>query len=181
MKKARNIAILTWLVVFGAVWTWAANTAKPGQPGEVQNLYGSLRSAFFTGFLTLAGFILALITNILLRLQKDLFDDPIYKQRVKNASSLAGKPYSRNEPVIKLGTFLIWTVLICLLASMVQITLGLVSADWAVSGCFATVWAAMVFILISWWAIRENLLRWFELLREKEKQDATAQPELQSP
>ena len=170
MRKARNIAIFLWLVIFAGLWLWAHETTMPNQSSVLQILYsGKLQSAFFTGFLTLAGFILSLKTNILLRLQKDLFEDPIYLQRVENASHLEGKQLSRSAPLINLGEFLIWTVLICLGAALVQITLGLIQTDWAVAGCFATVGSALVFVFFSWRAIRQNLRLWFELLREKDK------------
>src|SRR5213083_38873 len=109
------------------------------------------------------------MTNILLRLKQDLFDDPLYVQRVDTASALDGKRHSPTQPLINLGNFLIWTVLISLCTSITQVTLGLIAKDWAVAGCFATVGAAMVFVFYSWRAIRENMRIWFELLREKEK------------
>ena len=169
MKRASVIAILVWLTVFAGLWFWANKTTPAGEISTLQKLYGSkLQAAFFTGFLTVAGFILSLKTTILLRLQKDLFDDPIYKERIKNAVALDGKPRLRNAPLILLGKFLIWTVLICLGASLTQITIGLIPADWAVAMCFATVGAAVVFVFFSWHSIRVNLCLWFEIIAQKE-------------
>jgi hypothetical protein len=172
MKRASIIAILVWSGIFAGLWFWSSKSPRNDGISALQKVYGDkLQTAFFAGFLTMAGFILSLKTTILLRLQKDLFEDAIYKERVKNAIALDGKPRLRNAPLILLGKFLIWTVLICLGASLTQITIGLISADWAVAICFATVGSAVVFIFYSWKSIRANLCLWFEILEQKENEE----------
>lgn len=162
MKLPLVIAILVAGAVVPIVGEWGGDTAV--------KLYGEkLQMPMFTGFLTLAGFILSLKTNILLRLQNDLFDKPLYKERIERASALEGQPISRFEPLINLGNYLVWTVFACLAASLAQVTFGFIKNRWSVGVALAAGFVAFVFTLFAWFAIRANLQVWFDLLKEGEQ------------
>lgn len=128
-----------------------------------------LQVPMFAGYLTLAGFILSLKTNILLKLYADLFNTDEYLERVRRAEAVRGKPVPRFGPLIDLGNFLIWTVLSSLGCSILQMSVGFIYRPWSTAICLGSATAAMAFTLSAWFAIRANLQSWFEILGERDE------------
>lgn len=132
--------------------------------------YGSsLRGSLFTGFLTLGGFLLSLKTFIVVNMKKEVFDTDDYKYEWEQQKKLdnANKMGLRFEPLRYLSTVLFISIASCVIASVLQLTLGLAETFWAAIICL---WAALVsvlFLLRSLWLIRVNLNRMFDFLDAK--------------
>lgn len=132
----------------------------------VKAYQGRLQAPLFSGFLTLAGFIMSVKTNLLLRLYKDLFDSEEYKERVEKASFLNKEPVRRFRPLINLGSFLVNAVLGCFVVALMQVTVGFVQHPWASSIAIGTATGGIVLVLAAWAAIKANLKSWFSILNE---------------
>ena len=130
--------------------------------------YKEIRSALFTGFLTIGGFLLSLKTFILIKLKEDLYDSPSYKERFENQKQL--KPsLSYFEPLSNLSNFLIYCVLLSLITSLSQYTLGFIQSIYTIAFCIALSSTSFFLVIVVWWEIRANLTIWFELLDEENR------------
>lgn len=130
-----------------------------------------LQSPFFTAFLTLGSFLLALQTTILMRLKTDLYDKDAYKARVKRMNELnpEGNKISVYGPLKRLGSFLIQSVLLALGASVAQMTIGFIPHPAASAFCIGLAASAISMVFLAWREMRHNLEDWFDFL-EKEEQ-----------
>lgn len=70
-----------------------------------------LQFSFFTGFLTVGGFLLSLKTFILVKLKEGLFDNKEYQERMEKRRAL-NPDLSYYGPLSRLGSFLIYCVFI---------------------------------------------------------------------
>ena len=137
-------------------------------PDKLVDIYqGKLQVAFFSGFLTLSGFILSLKTNILLKLHAELFSKDWYHDRVERMSHLKGAKISTYGPLVDVGNFLIWTVLSCLLTALAQVSVGFISHRAVAALCIGLAVVSIYFALMAWYKIRQNLQVWFQHLGEE--------------
>lgn len=131
-----------------------------------------LRTPFFTGFLTIGTFLLTLQAQILLRI-KEIYDDKEYQvgwenyqeQRKAQGKKLTGY----YEPLKNLGVALLANVVLALTSSVVQATFGLVNAAWAVGIWLGFAGTTLGLLLVLWWQIAVNLVRWFSYIERKRK------------
>lgn len=142
-----------------------------GGDGVMRVYQGKLQIPFFSGFLTLGGFVLALKTNILLRLQKELFDSDAYTRRIRKAGRCNGELPARNRPLVNLGKYLILTVVACLLTAMLQVTAGFAKIPWVIAAACGACATSACFTAVSWFYIRRNLRIWFDLLEEQDQRE----------
>jgi len=130
-----------------------------------------MRTPLFTGFLTLGGFLLSLKTFILVKLKEDLYDLPSYKKRVLERKKL-NPNLTLYGPLTRLGTFLIYCVLLSLITAVLQFSFGFLESDFAASICLALSVTTISVIFIAWWQIRVSINEWFLILKESETEDA---------
>jgi len=128
--------------------------------------YKEIRSALFSGFLTVAGFLLSLKTFIIVKLKEDLYDLPIYKDRFNTQKEL-NPSISYFGPLSNLSNFLIYCVLLSLITSFAQFTIGFFQSIYSIAFCIALASTSFFLIIVVWWEIRANIKIWFELLEEK--------------
>jgi len=133
-----------------------------------------LQSPLFTAFLTLGGFLLALQTQILMRLKSDLYDTDFYKDRVRKLNHLAdpNKKLTVYGPLKRLGSFLIISVLLTLGAAVTQMTIGFIPHKLAAAFCIGSAAAAITIVFLAWYEMRKNLDHWFEMLEEQAEKQA---------
>jgi uncharacterized membrane protein (DUF485 family) len=128
-----------------------------------------MQTPLFTGFLTLGGFLLSLKTFILIKLKEGLYDHKQYQELVKQKQSLNPK-YTHYGPLSRLSHFLVHSVLLALLTSFFQFSVGFVKSNIVAAIGMSLAVTTITVVLLAWWNIRENLNCWFEML-EKEKRE----------
>ena len=128
----------------------------------------SLRGDLFSGLLTLAGFMLALKTFVILFLKDKLYDAENYIIiHVKKMDHESDGEINLYKGLKDLGNLLSLTIVTCLVAAVMQLAIGLSSCKWAIALClsFATGGIGMVFY--SWLMIHLNLHDFFESISQE--------------
>lgn len=130
----------------------------------------SLRAPLFTGFLTLAGFLLAATTFIVLQMKKELYEKGYYAGRVSRGKAFGGTG-AVYAPLRRLGHVLMACVSLALLSSVSQLTIGLIESS--ITACICIALATLAVLGLSWsiYLVWGNLNT---LFREWEKQAATS-------
>jgi hypothetical protein len=140
------------------VWTW------------VKFYRSDLRVPLFTGFLTMGTFLLTLQATILLRI-KEIYDDSDYAatwQVLQDQRKAKGLPKTGYyDPLRNLGVALLANIFCALASSVLQVTLGFINAPWAVGICLGFAATTFGLILLLWWHIAANLIRWFADIEAK--------------
>ncbi|MBA6061509.1 hypothetical protein [Pseudomonas juntendi] len=116
-----------------------------------------LRASLFAGFLTVGSFLMSLKTFIIVNMKKEVFDTQGYKEKFAKANS--GKLY---DPLKQLSDMLFATIVTCIIASISQLTIGLIPT--VLTSIIPISIAIMALILLSWslYLIRKNLESMFE-------------------
>jgi|GEM_PF-3339015 len=131
-----------------------------------------LRTPLFTGCLTMGTFLLTLQATILMRI-KEIYDTDDYKaqwevyQDQRRQKKLAATGYY--DPLRNLGLALLANVLLALVTAILQVTLGFVNAPWAVAVCLGFAATTLGLLLLLWWQIAANLIRWFSEIEKSRK------------
>lgn len=133
---------------------------------DVANFYSEkMRGSLFAGFLTLGSFLLALKTGIVIKIKEGVYDKPEYQKKVIHLPELKGKS-SVYGPLRRLSRLLSVAVLSALIASALQLTLGLFN-DWRASAvCLAFATFAITVLIASFILIQVNLATWFDLMED---------------
>ncbi len=127
----------------------------------------NMRVALFTGFFTIGGFLLSLKTFILIKLKEEFFASDTYQERYEDACALNPKmSVSLYGPLKRLGNFLFHCVLLSLLTSVAQFSIGFINSKITAAICISMSAATVSLVFIAWWDIRANLNEWFDLLEE---------------
>jgi len=129
-----------------------------------------MQTPLFTGFLTLGGFLLSLKTFILIKLKEGLYDQKQYQELVKEKQRLNPK-YTHYGPLSRLSHFLVHSVLLALLTSFFQFSVGFINCNIVAAVGMSLAVTTITVVLLAWWNIRQNLNCWFEML-EKDKREA---------
>ncbi|MEN6404840.1 MAG: hypothetical protein ABFC77_00055 [Thermoguttaceae bacterium] len=133
----------------------------------------NLRGSLFSGFLTLAAFLLSANTFIVIHLQKELYGTSLYHKKIKELRQ-AKPSLPFYGPLRRLSRLLFWTILFSLMTAIAQLTIGLYEDVWAPCVCIALAFIAVVFLSISFFAMSSALSDWFKQLEndaENEHQD----------
>lgn len=128
-----------------------------------------MQTPLFTGFLTLGGFLLSLKTFILIKLKEGLYDHKQYLELVKEKQRL-NPQYTHYGPLSRLSHFLVHSVLLALLTSFYQFSVGFVNCSVVAAIGMSLAVTTITVVLLAWWNIRQNLSCWFDML-EKDKQE----------
>ncbi|WP_180082964.1 hypothetical protein [Acinetobacter sp. YH12102] len=125
-----------------------------------QNLRGNL----FTGFLALGGFIFSLKAFILVTMKQNVYDNDFYEKKWLdlNKGNECRKAYFL--PLRQLNEALYLTVLLAIISSIINITIGLLPNIYVVYVCiFTSLWAS-IYLVQSLYLVKRNLDTWFEYL-----------------
>lgn len=136
----------------------------------------NMRSSLFAGFLTMGSFLLSLKTGIVIKIKENVYDKEVYQEKVDEAQA-EGVITSVYGPLRHLSKVLSAAVFAALLASVLQLTVGLISSWWAAATCLSAASVALALLLTAFILIQANLSKWFEFLDEeavkaKEKRNA---------
>ena len=123
----------------------------------------SMRSAMFTGFLTLSGFLFSVNTFIVVNMKKELYEKALYLDRVADQQK-ENPRITVYGSLRKLSREMLWAVVAALVASSCQFTIGLVPAWPAVAVCLLAAVVAFILLARVLHHIRQNLTALFEFL-----------------
>ena len=125
----------------------------------------NLRGNLFGGFLTVAAFLLSAKTFILIHLQKELYGTAKYLAQIRDLRKVESDlPFY--GPLRRLGRLLFFTIAASLVASIAQLTVGLIDAVWAALLCVGLSVVALVLLSFSFGAISISLRDWFNRLEK---------------
>lgn len=126
----------------------------------------NMRASFFAGFLTLGSFLLSLKTGIVIKIKENVYDKEAYQKKVSDAKT-AGSSQTVYGPLRRLSKVLSAAVFAALLASVMQLTVGLLSTWWAAALCLSVAAFAIAMLLAAFLLIQVNLFSWFANLDDE--------------
>jgi ABC-type multidrug transport system fused ATPase/permease subunit len=133
-------------------------------PDKVVKFYQvNIRGSLFAGFLTLGGFLLSLKTFIIVKLKENVYDHDEYEKRFERQSKLNSKLVFY-APLKNLSNFLFWTVVSCIGAAILQLTLGLFNSFYTTLIAVMAALFALSVLMYSLYLIKLCLNDWFEFL-----------------
>lgn len=115
------------------VWSWADNAWATAYVW--QGVYADkMRSSLFTGFLTLASFLMAVASFLIVNLKTHVFDKESYLQEWMKANP-SGESRDIYLPLEKLAKRFAVNILLALAASVSQFTIGMIVHPLAAAAC----------------------------------------------
>lgn len=128
--------------------------------------YGhNMRSALFTAFLTLSGFLLSAKTFVIANMKKDLYDSKEYRSKLASLREL-NSTLSNYGPLKRLSYLLSASIGWSLLTSFSQFSIGLTPHWIAAVVCLWLAATAFILLFISLWVVSCNLSDWFTCIEE---------------
>lgn len=152
---AALISILTWVALYHI-----------GDLAWFDVIYEQkLQTSFFTAFLTVGSFLLAMKAFMLTRLRDDVYDNERYKRTfiMLNCRRNGQKYY---QGLIELGNLLALSVVASFITSISQITLGLCAIEKIRLIAPAMAAGTLSLLLIDCYFVYRNLQRWLEYIEE---------------
>lgn len=140
---------------------------KPGTTARIYEFYSTnLRGSLFTGFLALGGFLMSAKTFIIVNMKKEVYESKSYEENWLDGLKLNGADsYTPLYfPLRRLSNIIFYTISSCFIASVSQLTIGLLSFVPAVMVCLFTVVVAVCFLMLSLYLIKKNLATMFDYL-----------------
>ena len=128
------------------------------------------RGPFFTGFLTMGSFLFSVKSFSLLRLLSDVYNSEHYQQTYAKAmkdSSSTIHVESYMYPIKNLGDLLFWSITISLMASILQISVGLIPSGYSAIFCFCFSFFSILMVFKALFALRIALTDWMEVSSRK--------------
>lgn len=133
----------------------------------------NMRSYLFSGFFTLSGFLLSAHTFIVIHMKKEIYDTDKYRQRVIERRGVT-RGHTHYGALTRLSLLLIGSVAMALVTSILQFTVGLYPANWAVlicTGMAAITAAALLGSLVAIWG---NIKAWLKDIEDDSPVNAPA-------
>jgi hypothetical protein len=134
--------------------------------GAFSGAYTKLQGSLFTGFLTVASFLLSLKAFILLRMRQDVLDTKTYQEHVK---AVAGSIADLYRPLKNLSDLLIWTVGASLLCSLSQLTISFIKPPYGSYACAGFAVGAFALVVACWHHLAANIRAWVEAVEREHK------------
>lgn len=135
----------------------------------ISSLFGffaaNLRGSFFSGFLTVGGFLFSLKTFIVVKMKEELYEHELYKRRLEKRRELNPKLTSFG-PLRRLSRFLFVSVIASFVTAILQVSVGLWPHWIAALICMGAATFTLSMLVVSLVQIKGNLDEWFELLEE---------------
>lgn len=129
----------------------------------------NLRGSFFSGFLTLGSFLVAVNTFIVVNLKKELYDHDGYRTRVEQRRLLNSK-VSYFGPLQRLSAFLFWTIILAVVTAVAQLTVGVIFQSTAAAVvCVSLAGCTIITLFVALFTIKFNLKLWFGFIEEEAK------------
>ena len=165
MSLLTIISLIAFCIISGVIWECSIYFNF-----DLFKFYSeNLRSALFSGFLTIGAFLLSLKTFIIVKLKEDLYDQDEYRARYEKNRTLnkkkAGTIYA---PLNRLSDFLIICVIGSLVSAGFHFSIGLFKYNLTAAICISSSLFSLIIVLVACWEVKKNLAIMFELLEEKE-------------
>lgn len=159
-------------ILFSEFVVWVVFLLYADTPNELYENYAThLRGNVFAGILSAGSFLLSLKTFIVVKLQENVYESKIYKSRYLKLKREVDSSLQLYKPLRELSNFLFWCILSCLIASILQVTLGFIKIFYVVLFClfFAVFSGALVFFAL--WLIKSILSDWMDCLEESQLEE----------
>lgn len=167
MKKNLIISLLIAAVMLACLYAITAMDIISNV--KIIDFYSAnIRSSLFSSFLTLSGFLFSLKTFIIVKMKEGVYDNEIYKDRVKDFRKI-NPSISHYGPLKRLGHLLFFTILSSLVTSVFQLTIGLTKCWPLIYICIGSAIFSITMFVISLFYIKKNLDDWFEFLEENSR------------
>lgn len=153
------IAVLVTIVTWFILWYWV-------DPCTILTLYDAkLQFAFFTAFLTVGSFLLAMKAFILVRLRDDVYRTDQYRDRYMEQynNKYQGDYY---EGLVDLGNLLVYSVAAAFFTSILQVTVGFCSIVTVKLIAIASAAGTLTLVLVDWFFVYMNIRDWFEFIEK---------------
>lgn len=160
MKERILCSLVIAVLVLLCVYLLAPNIA------DIPDYYSkNIRASLFTGLLTVGSFLLSLQAFIVVKLKENVFDSPIYRERVASRKKLDPR-ITLYGPVKRLSSMLFLSTASAILASVCQLTFGLIQ-DWhATFICIFAASFAISMLVAALLLIRSALRDWLDTLED---------------
>jgi hypothetical protein len=118
-----------------------------------------LRTDFFNGSLTMAGFLFTVATFIVTSVKSGIYDTESYRQRFARLHKLDPK-LTLFGPLRQLTNLLVTATCSCLLCATVHVVLGFCERGWATALCVSATAGSATVVLLAMLAARANFMDW---------------------
>jgi hypothetical protein len=123
----------------------------------------NMRASFFTGFLTIGSFLLSLKIFIVIKLKENIYDSKEYRDNFENKKKIDNS-LTIYGPLKRLSDLLFVTISSAIVASVFQLSVGLIDNCFAVLLCiFMAVFSFSMLVMVLC-LIRSILNDWFDYL-----------------
>ena len=122
-----------------------------------------LQLVFFTAFLTVGSFLLAMKAFILVRIRDDIYRHNEYRKRYlcQYNNEYRGDYY---KGLVDLGHLLVVSVIVSFITSIAQVTVGFSEIYWIKIVAPSLVGGMLVMVTIDWLFVYLNLRDWFKFI-----------------
>jgi hypothetical protein len=127
----------------------------------------NLRASLFAGFLTLSGFLFAVKTFVVVRLQQDVYADEDYQDWILGVARKYNKSITVYGSLRRLGRWLFGSLCAAFAASVAQLTVGLVEQRWSTWLSLGLAAVAATLFLITMLIIRSVIRGWVDYLEDR--------------
>lgn len=163
MKKMIAISVAAALAVLIAVIFFTPDSAR-----AIIFYDEKIRAILFSGLLTVGSFLLSLKVFIIVKFKENVFDSESYKKKLEARRKINPK-ISHYGPVRNLSKVLFLAISSSLIASVSQVTIGLVPRWWALLLCVGLAAFAGVMLLQVLLLIRTILSDWLDHMEDVPK------------
>ena len=137
---------------------------------EVPDYYSrNIRASLFTGLLTVGSFLLSLQTFIVVKLKENVFDSPAYRKRIASRKRI-NPGITLYGPVKRLSSMLFLSTASAILASVCQLTFGLIQQWYATFVCVFVAAFAISMLIAALLLIKSALSDWLDSLEDHNNQ-----------
>jgi hypothetical protein len=142
------------------------------EPDPFMVFYQSLRGSLFSGFLTLTGFLFSMKTFLLANLQRDIYGTKEYQLWVEQIGRKYNPQLRVTGPIRRLARLLWWTLFATFVASISQLTIGLINHRAAAIICYALAAIAVCMVGVSIFVLSFVVKDWMGVIDVQAKERA---------
>ncbi|WP_343633548.1 hypothetical protein [Roseateles sp.] len=152
-------------MAFAALVLSAVVALTPSQGAAMTFYADKIRVSLFTGLLTVGSFLLSLKVFIVVKFKENVFDSPAYLELLNERRKI--KPSLKHyAPVRQLSTVLFVAISSALIASVSQVTIGLIAHPAAFLICIALAAFAGAMLFQTLILIRVILTEWLDYMEK---------------
>lgn len=157
-----SLVLARWSLIVVPSASMAASAAAVVKfaPSDFPKWYTEhLRTDFFNGSLTMAGFLFTVATFIVTGVKSGIYDSKAYRNRFVQMRALNPK-LILYEPLRQLTSLLVAATGGCLVCATAHVLFGFCDGRWATAVCVASAVGSASVVLLAMLAARENFMDW---------------------